>query len=416
LKSANSGQIGVVSFPRAVVELAAPNSSLLRRPFTREAIMRLSMPIVLIAAVLVLLADATPASAQIFQQQPAYVNPQSQETAIVESSTNVLNEIMAIPAQGIPRALLHDAQGIAIVPSLLKGGFVIGVKHGRGVVVLRDENGNWRAPSFITITGGSIGWQAGVQSTDVVLVFKTKNSVRGFTSGKFTIGADVAAAAGPVGREASASTDASLRAEMYSYSRSRGLFAGAALDGSVISLDNEATAIFYRGTGILPGDGPAVQQPVLPTAAVKLLETIAMYAGDGPLPTIAPTSAVVPTPGAVTMSNGPNIAAANQNLLPADLRAIQSQLAQSSQKLAPLLDANWQRYLALPVEVYNPQQLAASQQIDTALDRFSKVASDPKYRALAQRAEFQETLGLLKSYHDLQAAANPTIALPPPPN
>src|SRR4051812_39607774 len=157
-------------------------------------------------------------AAQIFQQQPAYVAPQTQETQVIEAATSVLNEVMAIPAQAIPRALLHDAQGIAIIPSMLKGGFVIGVKHGRGVVVLRDDAGNWRAPSFITITGGSIGWQAGVQSTDVVLVFKTKKSIQGFTSGKFTIGADVAAAAGPVGRDASANTDVSLRAEMYSYS------------------------------------------------------------------------------------------------------------------------------------------------------------------------------------------------------
>jgi lipid-binding SYLF domain-containing protein len=357
------------------------------------------------------------AAAQIFQQQPAYVTPQTQETQVVEAATSVLNEVMVIPAQAIPRALLHDAQGIAIVPSMLKGGFVIGVKHGRGVVVLRDDAGNWRAPSFITITGGSIGWQAGVQSTDVVLVFKTKKSIQGFASGKFTIGADVAAAAGPVGRDASANTDATLRAEMYSYSRSRGLFAGAALDGSMISLDNEATAMFYRGTGILPGDGSPPGQPaVLPPAAVKLLETIAAYAGDGPLPTIAPTAAAMPGPGAAVVAAEPNMAAPNGNPLPADLRAIQSQLAVQSQKLAPLLDANWQKYLALPAEVYNPQQLAASQQIDTSLDRFNKVAADPKYRALSQRAEFQETLGLLKSYHDLQAAANPTIALPAPPN
>jgi SH3 domain-containing YSC84-like protein 1 len=361
-----------------------------------------------------LLGLVSTASGQMFQ--PAYVNPQSQETAIVESSTNVLNEIMAIPAQGIPRALLHDAQGIAIVPSLLKGGFVIGVKHGRGVVVLRDENGNWRAPSFISITGGSIGWQAGVQSTDVVLVFKTKNSIQGFTSGKFTIGADVAAAAGPVGREASAGTDGTLRAEMYSYSRSRGLFAGASLDGSMISLDNEATALFYRGTGILPGDGPTVQQPVLPGAAAKLLETIAMYAGDGPVPTIAPAGTVVPSPAAVPTPAAPAALAPNANPLPADIRAIQAQLAESSRRLSGIVDANWQKFLALPAEIYNPQQAAPAQSIDTVLDRYNKVGADPKYRALAQRPEFQETLGLLKSYHDLQAAANPTIALPPPPN
>src|SRR5262249_16811056 len=149
---------------------------------------------------------------------------------------------------------LRDAQGIAVVPGLIKGGFVVGVRHGRGIVIVKDDNGNWRAPSFITITGGSIGWQAGVQATDVVLVFKTRKSIQGLLSGKFTIGADASAAAGPVGREASAATDATLRAEIYSYSRSRGLFAGAAIDGSMISIDNPLTATYYRGTGMLQAD------------------------------------------------------------------------------------------------------------------------------------------------------------------
>ena len=200
--------------------------------------------------------------------QPApgtYVQPAApmvvgnEEVSIVESATQVLNEIMAAPAQAIPVALLHDAKGIIICPGMLKGGFVIGVKHGRGVLVVRDDNGNWRAPSFISITGGSIGWQIGIQATDVILVFKTKKSIQGLINGKFTIGGDVSAAAGPVGRDASASTDLQFRAEIYSYSRSRGLFAGAALDGSQVSMDNAATAAYYRGTGILQPDLAAGQ-------------------------------------------------------------------------------------------------------------------------------------------------------------
>ena len=242
-------------------------------------------------------------SAQMAQSQyaqPAYVAPPTQEVAIVEAATGVLNEIMSVPNQGIPSALLRDAQGIAIVPGMLKGGFVIGVRHGNGVVVLRDEAGNWRPPSFISITGGSIGWQAGVQSTDVVLVFKTKNSIKRFASGKFTIGGDISAAAGPVGREASASTDITLKAEMYSYSRSRGLFAGAALDGSSITLDNEETAAYYRGTGILQLDGPPGQPPMLPPSAAQLLETIAAYSkSDGVTgPAVAVVPGVVPGPAA----------------------------------------------------------------------------------------------------------------------
>ena len=159
---------------------------------------------------------------------------QSREVVIVGSACQVLHEIMAIPARGIPMSLLADAQGIAIVPNLLKGGFVVGVRHGRGVIVVRDDNGQWRPPTFITITGGSVGWQIGVQATDLVLVFKTKTGVESLMRGKFTIGGGVAAAAGPVGRQAEAGTDARLRAEIFSYSRSRGLFAGVALDGSVI--------------------------------------------------------------------------------------------------------------------------------------------------------------------------------------
>ena len=194
--------------------------------------------------------------------QPVYGTPPTPEVAIVQAATGVLNEIMSVPAQGIPAALLRNAQGIVIVPGMLKGGFVIGVRHGNGVAVLRDDAGNWRPPSFISITGGSIGWQAGVQSTDVVLVFKTKNSIQRFASGKFTIGGDVSAAAGP-GREASAATDITLKAEVYSYSEPR-IVRRRGLDGSAISLDNEETAAYYRGTGILPGDGPPGQPPCYP--------------------------------------------------------------------------------------------------------------------------------------------------------
>ncbi len=296
---------------------------------------------------------------------------------------------------------------------------MIGVRHGNGVVVLRDDNGNWRAPSFISITGGSIGWQAGIQSTDVVLVFKSKNSIKGFVSGKFTIGGDISAAAGPVGREASAATDATLKAEVYSYSRSRGLFAGASLDGSAITLDNDETAAYYRGTGILQADGPPGQPPQLPPSAARLLETIAAYSGPDPAggqpieigPTAAAPAAVAQPP----VSTMQQSTAANQ--IPADIQAIQQRLADASRRLAAIVDANWQKYLALPADIYGGNRVATPQSIADAVNRFSKIAVDPRYTALVSRAEFQETFGLLKSYRDLQAAAgNPTMALPPPPN
>ena len=133
---------------------------------------------------------------------------------------------MAIPGRQIPETLLAEAQGIAIVPNVIKVGFVAGIRWGHGVVMVRDAEGEWSLPQFVTLTGGSVGWQAGVQGTDVVLVFLTKKSVEGLWRGKFTIGADASVAAGPVGHDAAAATDARLRAEILSYSRSRGLFIG----------------------------------------------------------------------------------------------------------------------------------------------------------------------------------------------
>jgi lipid-binding SYLF domain-containing protein len=382
------------------------------------------------------------------------VVPQSTETAIVESATSVLNEIMATPARGIPQALLHDAQAIIIAPGLLKGGLVIGVRYGRGVLVMRDDNGGWRAPSFVTITGGSIGWQIGVQSTDIVMVFKTKQGVQRLVNGKFAIGGDVSAAAGPVGREASAATDVQLRAEIYSYSRSRGLFAGAALDGTVVSLDNSATAAYYRGTGLLFADALPGQPPRLPASAATLLATIAAYSGFG-APAVPVVGAAVPiaaaagvaaaptagapgsqtnpfsfAPGAMpamapvagdAIANGsaqaaPGVGQSNSPLvqapalavsqLPADLEAVRGRLADASRRLTAKVDPRWQSYLALPQEIYNPGPAAKPETISGALARFNAVAEDAKYRPLTQRSEFQETFGLLKAYRDLQTAGN----------
>ncbi len=125
-------------------------------------------------------------------------------------------------------------------------GFVVGGRHGRGVLIIKDEKGLWQNPYFITFTGGSIGWQIGAQASDVILVFKSRRSIEAIRKGKFTLGADAAVAAGPVGRQAEAATDTTLRAEIYSFARSRGLFAGVSLEGSSLSIDNEAVWDFYR--------------------------------------------------------------------------------------------------------------------------------------------------------------------------
>ncbi len=171
--------------------------------------------------------------------------------ARADDAVRVLNEIMRAPDRGIPRDLLREAEAVAVIPEVVKAGFVVGGRFGRGLLAVRTADGTWSNPTYITITGGSVGFQAGVQSTDVVLVFRTRRGVDGVVNGKFTLGADAAIAAGPIGRNAAAATDAQLRAEIYSYSRSRGLFAGVALDGAVLGIDHEANEREY-GANVTP--------------------------------------------------------------------------------------------------------------------------------------------------------------------
>jgi lipid-binding SYLF domain-containing protein len=178
---------------------------------------------------------------------PALAGPPT-PTQTLKSATAVLNELSAIPAKCIPPALLADAQGVAIIPHVIKAGFVVGGRGGHGVVLVRDKNGVWGEPTFVNLGGASVGFQAGVKSTDVVLVFRTRKSLNRILAGKgkVTLGADAAIAAGPVGRQAAAATDARLRAEILSYSRSRGLFAGVSLDGAVIRSDATSNREFRR--------------------------------------------------------------------------------------------------------------------------------------------------------------------------
>ncbi len=165
--------------------------------------------------------------------------------AKVDDSIDVLKAIEAIPEKGIPPALLRNADGIAIIPNVIKAGFILGGRYGTGILVVRNSDGGWTDPAFISITGGSIGWQIGVQAIDIVLVFKSSRSIERIMTGKFTLGADASIAAGPVGREASAATDIQLKSEIYSYSRSRGLFAGLSFAGAVLKIDDDANAEFY---------------------------------------------------------------------------------------------------------------------------------------------------------------------------
>lgn len=169
----------------------------------------------------------------------------------LENANRVLDEIMQSPDRAVPQRLLQDAYAIAVIPDVVKAGLILGGRRGRGVVSVRTPDGTWSHPAFLTLTGGSIGFQAGVQSTDVILVFRSARGLDSLVNGKFTLGADAAVAAGPVGRTAQASTDAQLDAEIYSYSRARGLFAGVALDGAVLSMDHRANQGSY-GRNVTP--------------------------------------------------------------------------------------------------------------------------------------------------------------------
>lgn len=182
------------------------------------------------------------------------VHAQAREQGRLLMATEVLEEIRASRDSAIPDRLLDRAYGIVVVPSVTKVAFIAGGRWGKGALVVRDKNGRFTNPVFINLAGASVGWQWGGQSTDIVLVFTTRAGIEGITGGKLTLGADASVAAGPVGRSASAATDQNFAAEVYSYSRSRGLFAGVALDGTSISVDSKANANYYKKRGVMASD------------------------------------------------------------------------------------------------------------------------------------------------------------------
>jgi lipid-binding SYLF domain-containing protein len=162
----------------------------------------------------------------------------------IKDSTAILKEFTKM-SESIPHQLLEEYQGIVIIPKLINAGFVVGGKRGQGIAMVKLANGKWSDPVFITLTGGSFGLQIGVQSVDMILVFRHKGVLTKVKNGDFTIGGDISAAAGPVGRSSTASTDYKLEAEVYSYSRSKGLFAGISIHGSNLSINKSANAAFY---------------------------------------------------------------------------------------------------------------------------------------------------------------------------
>ncbi len=196
----------------------------------------------------------------------------------VNDAIEVIEEMVEIPEEGIPEALLSNAYGIAIIPKVIKAAWVVGGRYGKGVILVRNERGRWGNPCFVRIVGGSVGWQIGVQSADIILVFKRKKSIDSITEGKIILGADAAVAAGPVGRRAEVSTDIELKAEIYSYSKSRGLFAGISVEGSAIQIDEDANANFYNRDYLSAHDilfgGNSLN---VPAVAKKLKEILTEY-------------------------------------------------------------------------------------------------------------------------------------------
>src|SRR5213594_877326 len=162
-----------------------------------------------------------------------------------ENAGTVLSEIMQIPEGGIPNELMSRAEAIAVIPHVVKGAFGVGGEYGKGLVSHRLESGRWSPPSFIKIGGGSFGLQLGVEATDLVLVFTDSQGFKGLLDGKVKLGADAAVAAGPVGRNAEVSSDVLLRSPVFAYSRSKGLFAGISLEGSVVTINNAANNKVY---------------------------------------------------------------------------------------------------------------------------------------------------------------------------
>lgn len=209
--------------------------------------------------------------------------PRAQDKASDESrrildSVAVFNEVMAAQDKAIPEAILKKAEGIAIFPSMLKAGFVVGGMRGHGILSARRKNGTWTPPTFMTLTGGSFGLQIGGQAVDLVLVINDRRGVDTFVKNQFKLGADASVAAGPVGREAQAATDLQLRAQILSYSRSRGLFAGVTVNGSTVRADRDANGRFY-GTRFTAAqiilDGKGDDRPPVP----QWLAALNRYAG-----------------------------------------------------------------------------------------------------------------------------------------
>jgi lipid-binding SYLF domain-containing protein len=219
------------------------------------------------------------------------------QEAILLNATQVLTELRNAPDQNVPAWLLERAYAVAVVPDVIKVGLILGGRRGSGAMAMRRSDGSWGNPVFINLTGGSFGFQWGVQSTDVLLVFTSKASVEGLVGGKVTLGADASVAAGPVGRQTSAATDIGLNAQVYSYSRSKGLFLGVSLDGSALTIDNSANESYYGKPGVLASEITSPSAPRAPDSASQFIAALGgVPAAAANNPVTSPAPPVAPAP------------------------------------------------------------------------------------------------------------------------
>src|SRR5271163_1480392 len=239
--------------------------------------MRKSLVLLLLACLLTCFQTANLSANTNADEETKAPEANTKASGRVEAAGTVLDEIQAAPDKGIPQEILGSAECVAVVPSLLNGGFVFGARYGRGVASCRTEKG-WSAPAFFTIGGGSFGLQIGGQATDVVMLIMNKGGMSNLLSSQFKLGADASAAAGPVGRHAAADTDWKMRAQVLTYSRSRGLFAGLELSGAVIKQDKDSTREFYGR--MVPFKTSLKGDVEAPKASYPFLSSLAKWAQD----------------------------------------------------------------------------------------------------------------------------------------
>lgn len=218
-------------------------------------------------------------------------------------ATQVLQDSRDARDQGIPDRLLQRAYGIAVIPEYTKIAFFLGGARGHGVLVVRDRTGHFTSPLFVTLTGGSFGFQWGVQKTDLVLVFTSRKGVEGITGGKLTLGGDVSVAAGPVGRQASAATDQAFNAGVYSYSHTQGVFAGVALSGAALTIDDSSDEELYHHPGLLASDIISGAVRTDDDAARRFLAAVDQGTGLQPASSMASSAAAQPAAAAAPPPN-----------------------------------------------------------------------------------------------------------------